>query len=65
MLENDKKLKSVTVQISSNVANRLDHYCDINGRVKAWVVEQSIKYFLENEDDVIDFVKKNQPKPTN
>jgi predicted transcriptional regulator len=50
---NKENKTSLTIQISSKVANRLDDYCDVEGRIKAWVVEQSIKYFLDNNEEIL------------
>lgn len=51
---------SITVQISSKQANRLDAYCDLEGRIKSWVIEQSLQYFLDNEEDVIKAIRQKR-----
>jgi predicted transcriptional regulator len=60
MASEKEKKTSLTIQISSKLANRLDDYCNLEGRIKAWVVELALKHFLDNEEEVLNQIKQKR-----
>lgn len=41
--------KQCTFYLDSDVKQRLEHYCDQQGRTQSWTAEHAIKLFLDDE----------------